>query len=84
MCHVIWEQLPNLNVWMLKLQRIKINIVSLFQANTQKEMSFFKDFLHDLGSQNPLTFFGKTGFENLTQVLRILGAHFRFTVYNDF
>lgn len=77
---MIWEQHPNLNVWMLKLQHLKI--VSVFEANRKKGV-FFKDLLHDLGAQYPPTFFGNTGFENLTQVLQILAAQFRFTVYNN-
>lgn len=44
---------------------------------------FFKDALHDLRAQNPSTGFGKTGCEDLTQVLRLLGAQFRFTRGKD-
>jgi len=49
-------------------------------------MIFFKDFffLHDVGVQNLSTYFGKTGFENHTQVVSISAAQFRFTVYSDF
>lgn len=56
---MIREQHPNLNVWTLKLQHLKINIVSVFEVNTGKEMVFSKDFLRDLGAQNPPIFFGR-------------------------
>lgn len=39
MLSVSHERHPNINVWMLKLHHLKLNIVSVSEANTQGEKS---------------------------------------------
>lgn len=55
-CHTIREQHPNLNVWMLKLQHLKINIISVREANSQKEIRVLFFFQRFLGSTKSTKF----------------------------